>query len=338
MVRYRFCVAAILAGAFLPSLANINHQSSIVNGQDIPTVGQPTANFYGAQGSPVRVEWQLNRTTVPEDEDIVATLVVTGATNPRQITRPDLRKLDAFESRFIIPDTRDQTPAADAKEVRFTYHLRPRNRSVDKVPTLAFHYYNPAAAKEKQFPLTTAKEVRITVTEPRPRPAPPPIPLGEPESLLAFKPQPVSLTYPTFSEAWSWFAIGLIGPLASIAWYVVWRRVYPDAARLARMRRTRAARRATDAIRRSSRTSDPAGAIAAAVLGYLRARFPLSPAAATPSEIGAALTELGMPSSEADAVAGFFRACDAARFAPPGEASTSLAIAAEALVTRLEAA
>ena len=104
------------------------------------------------------------------------------------------------------------------------------------------------------------------------------------------------------------------------------------------MRRTRAARRATDAIRRSSRAPDPAGAIAAAVLGYLRARFPLSPAAATPIEIGAALTELGLHSSESDAVADFFRACDAARFAPPGEVCTSLEIAADALVTRLEAA
>lgn len=339
MVCSRLCIATICAGAILPCLAITNHQSSIINAQEIPTVGRPTANFYNAQGNPVRVEWRLDRTTVPEDEDIVATLVVTGAINPREIIRPDLGKLEPFASRFIIPETRDPIPVADAKEVRFTYRLRPRNRSVDSFPTLAFHYYNPANSEGKKFPLTTAKFAgKLTVTAPRPRAEPPPLPLGEHEWLLAFKPQPVSLSSPAFSGNWTWIAIGLLGPLAALGWYFAWQRVYPDAARLARMRRTRAARRATDAIRRAGRAPDPHATIANAVLGYLRARFPLSTAAATPGEIGAALLEVGLPSSESNSVADFFRACDAARFARPGERDLSLAIDAGALIARLEAA
>ena len=50
-------------------------------GQEIPTIGQRTSDFYNAQGNRVRVEWKLDWTTIREDEDAVATLLITGATN-----------------------------------------------------------------------------------------------------------------------------------------------------------------------------------------------------------------------------------------------------------------
>ena len=287
----------------------------------------------------MRVEWILDRTTVPEDEDIVATLVISGVTNPRAVSRPDLRKLEEFESRFIIPvDSGAHSPAANAKEVRFTYRLRPRNRSVDRVPTLQFHYHNPAATKEKWFPLTTAREVRITVTAPRPKVEAQVIPMGEPEWLLSYAPWPVSLSRPGFSGDWLWFAIALGGPLAALAWLAAWRQIYPDGTRLARMRRSRAARRAFEGIRHANRTPDPPAAIGTAVLGYLRARFPLAPAATTPTDIGSALGELGLTEPEVEAVVGFFRDCDAERFASSSDTQGTLAADAAALIRRLEEA
>src|SRR5205823_8856880 len=110
-----------------------------------------------------------------------------------------------------------------------------------------------------------------------------------------------------------WAALLAGGPLVAGLWFVVWRRLYPDAARLARMRRSRAARRATDAIRRAGRTPDPAGTIATAVLGYLRSRFPLPPGAETPGEIGDGLRTAGLSDAEAARAIGFFRRCDEAR-------------------------
>ena len=136
---------------------------------------------------------------------------------------------------------------------------------------------------------------------------------------------------------WAWSAAALFGPLAAGAWFLAWRRIYPDAARAARMRRSRAARRATDAIRKSGRAPDPPAAIAAAVLGYLRTRFPLPESAVTPSEIAAALSEAKVPTDAAEAAADVFRGCDRARFAPPGDSGASLAADAEAAVARLEA-
>jgi hypothetical protein len=222
-------------------------------------------------------------------------------------------------------------------EVRFTYRLRPRNRSVDRVPTLVFHYHNPATAEGKNpFPLTTAKERQIVVTPPRPRPPASAIPLGEPEWLQNFTPLPVSESRSTLIGNWIWLVIALAGPIGGWAWFLIWRRVYPNAGRLARMRRTRAARRALEAIRRTNHTDDSPAVVAHAVLGYLRARFPLSPAATTPTELGLALVNVEVPPELADEVSDFFRSCDASRFAPLGDGSR-LTGEAIALISRLEA-
>jgi hypothetical protein len=148
---------------------------------------------------------------------------------------------------------------------------------------------------------------------------------------------PEVLRTPFVPCQWAWLAVGLFGPLAAGAWFLVWRRIYPDAARMAHIRRSRAARRALDAIRKSGRTLDPPATIAAAVLSYLRTRFPLPESAVTPSEIAGELTEAQVPSEVAEDIADVFRACDHARFAPPGDRGASLADAAEAAIARLEA-
>jgi len=105
---------------------------------------------------------------------------------------------------------------------------------------------------------------------------------------------------------------------------------------MARLRRSRAARRALDAIRRAARSPDPAATIFSAVMGYLRARFPLAPSVATPAEVATALVEYGVPEDECNKVIDHLRACDAARFAPASGDDPTLAITAIELVTLLE--
>jgi hypothetical protein len=326
--RARWCASAGLA--FL--LLNVP-----VQGREIPAVGQPPGDFYNAQGNRISVKWELDRTSVPENEEITATLAITGAANPREVLRPDLRKLPAFESRFVIANLETPPPAADAKEVRFTYRLRPRNQSVDRVPTLPFHYYNPATVG-RQFPMTTAKEVRITVTAPRSKAVAPPVPLAEPPWLLAYTPRHLSLSPTAVSAVWLWVAIAVVGPVTGIGWFLIWRRVYPGGARLARVRRSRAARRAADRIRGARRAPDPPAVIAAAVLGYLRARFPLAPDAVTPTEIGRAISDQGLDVAEVSRVVDFFRASDEQRFGLGENADDVLAADAAALIDCLEAA
>ncbi|MCE9566311.1 MAG: hypothetical protein K8U57_30170 [Planctomycetes bacterium] len=325
--------------AWLFCLLFILHPSSFILGQDIPLVGQPGSDFYGAAGNGVKVAWSVNATEVLEDGEIVATLTITNASNPRKITRPDLKKLAAFNDLFSITDNVDPPAAEGASEVRFSYRLRPRNRQTDKVPTFEFYYFNPAAPVGKQFKLATARPIAITVKASAPKLKPPPMPLTEPDQLFAIATGTSLLSRGSiFSEGLAWLLVAIAGPLLALSWYVAWRRVYLDAQRLAKIRRSRAARRALDAIRRAAHEPDSHAAIAAAVLNYLRSRFPLPPGAVTPTEIGAALTELEMPTADADAVAGFFRKCDAARFSSASDNAVSLVSDAGALIARLEAA
>jgi hypothetical protein len=328
-----------LFGAFI--LVFLFHCSSspprIVAQQEAPLINRPASNFYHAHGTAVKVAWSLDRTTIPEDGELIATLTIKGATNPQRIVRPDLTKLPEFQTRFVITDKTDQEPEERAPEVKFTYLLRPRSRSVDKVPMLEFYFYNPTASQGKnQFPLTTAAKVSITVTE-APKLEPPAIPLREPDQLFVVNAGPQVLEKRQFITGWwPWLIVGLAGPICALTWFLAWQRVFPDARRLAKMRQTRAARRATDAIRRANLANDPPAAIATTVLNYLRTRFPLPPGAVTPGEIETALGDLKVSVHVCTAVAEFFRSCDAARFAPSNDIGSSLAADAESLIVRLE--
>lgn len=299
-----------------------------------PTFFEPKEHYYKAKGRGVSAAWEVPRPSVEEGRDLAATLVVTGATNPTEIEKPDLKKLPAFDA-FTVTPVADAPRKPDDKAVRFNYKLRPRNRSVDRVPALEFYYFNPSAAPgKKQFPSTVAVSVPIAVTDPPPRPV---VPMPEPDRLFHVATGSGVLGAPLDPCWWGWTAAGLIGPLVALGWFLAWRRVYPDARRLARMRRSRAARRALDAIRRAGRAPDPAAAVAGAVLGYLRTRFPLPESAATPSEVAAALVESRVPAEVAEQVAGVFRACDHARFAlSGGDAADRLGADAGAAITRLE--
>jgi hypothetical protein len=303
---------------------------------------EPTEHYYKAKGIGLHVRWDVPQTTVEEGHDLIATLVIGSqkypVLNPTEVVRPDLKKLPEFADRFTITDVKEPSRKVSDKELRFTYKLRPRNRNVDQIPTFKFAFFNPAAAPgPRQFPTTRAESISITVTDPPKPVAPVPVPMVEADRLFRVATGPEVLTAPFVPGRWAWVVAGLLGPLVCVAWFFAWRRIYPDAARMAHLRRSRAARRALDAIRKSGRTPDPPATIAAAVLGYMRMRWPLPESAVTPSEITAALVEAKVPSDMAEEIAEVFRECDCARFAPPGDSGASLAADAEAAITRLEA-
>ena len=333
--------AARVGGAFrycavLFCLVLITHHSSLITASGQPAFFEKD-HYYKAKGVGVAVRWEVPVTSVEDGRELAATLVVSRAANPTEVVRPDLKALPAFADRFTVTDVPGPPSAADAKEVRFAYRLSPRNRKVDRVPALEFAYFNTAAAPGKSpFRKTQADSVPITVTEP-PKTLKKAEPLVEADHLFHVATGPEVLRGPFVPCRWAWGAAALFGPLAAVGWFLVWRRIYPDAARAARLRRSRAARRATDAIRRSGRAPDPPAVVASAVLGYLRTRFPLPESAVTPSEIAAALGEAKVPADVAEGVADVFRECDRARFAPPGDSGAAIAADAETAIARLEA-
>ena len=318
----------------------ILHPSSFILAKGPARPGEPTEGYYKAEGRGIGVRWEVEPKTVHVGSDLTATLVITGAQNPTEIVKPDLRKLKPFDA-FKITDVAGPPREAKAKEVRFAYKLAPRSVDVKKVPALEFRYFNPAAAPGKtQFPSTrTDREVEalITVIEP-PKAVRVVKPLEAPEFLFHPATGPDARGRGPFAPCrWAWLAMAFFGPLAAFAWFLAWRRVYPDAVRLARVRRSRAARRAVALIRKATNTPDPPATVANAVLGYLRTRFPLPESAVTPSEIAAALVELNVPKDVAEQTGDVFRACDRARFAPASDNGLSLAAGAETAVARLEA-
>ncbi len=328
-----FCLLIPVSCSLIPDSCLRSPVPCLLTASGQPAFYEPKEHYYKAKGRGIEVKWEVPRPTVEVGRDLTVTLVITKATNPTEIEKPDLKKLPAFDN-FTVTNVADPLRKADDKVVRFGYKLRPRNRSVDQIPAIKFHYFNPAAAPGKQqFPATYAESVSITVTEP---PAKPPVAMTEADHLFHTAPGPAVLSGPFEPCWWAWGAAGLFGPLVAFGWYLVWLRVYPDARRLAQMRRSRAARRALDAIRRAGRTPDPPAAIAGAVLGYLRTRFPVPESAVTPPEIVAALAESQVPADVAEQTADVFRTCDRARFAPAGEGADSLAGAAESAITRLE--
>ena len=302
-----------------------------------PAFFEPKEHFYKAKGQGVRVNWRVEPTTVSVGSDLTATLVITGAQNPTEIVKPDLRRLKPFDV-FIVADVREAPRDAKAKEVRFAYKLSPRSTAVKEVPALKFHYFNPAAAPGKtQFPSTVADAIPFDVRE-APKAARTVVPIDAPEFLFQIATGPEVLGSGPFVPCrLAWLAAVCFGPLAAYGWFLAWRRVFPDAARLARLRRSRAVRRATDAIHKSQRAADPPAAIASAVLGYLRARYPLPESAVTPSDIAASLKELKVSDEHAEQTADVFRGCDRARFGSTSDSGVSLAATAEAAIARLEA-
>jgi hypothetical protein len=306
-----------------------------------PVTGRPE-HFSGAVGS-FNMEARAQPTEVFAEEPLTLTVRITGtakATEDRW--RPKLRESGRLKDDFQVEALPKLDKKPDAGTWEFAYRLRPRSTRVKKVPRLEFVYYQPEVGYQRSY----SQAIPITV---KPRPAVTRIkdfsdaggridrkyPLVTGEAVLAHEEAP-DLPGP-------WFLAFLFAapPFLCWAWYDAWRRLYPDAARVAGRRRSRAARRALKSLRGigKGRPGDEAGARAAGVAAeYLRQRLDLASAEPTPGEALACLEQSGISTRLAGEFAAFFRGCDAARFAPePFSARPDLAAEASRLVRALEA-
>jgi len=297
--------------------------------EQIGAVARSQPDFYGAIAGPgetVRVEWKLSASAAELGESVRLTLTVRNAVNPQELTRPDLGKRADFAALFsLIEPVPDPQPAADATAVEFVYSLRPRNVGTQTVPSVKYAFYHPRFPKGREMQARYLEELTLAVTKPVVTVAPP-VPLTGPESFFA----PASGSYASAGTVPGTYWLSLLcgAPAVLVCWVVLWRWLFPDATRLARLRRNRAVRRTLDRLRAANRAADPAGATATAIRDYLSARFGLSPVAATPAEVSEGLTELTVPPERVSEADELLRRCDADRFAPE---PTRTAIAADAI-------
>jgi hypothetical protein len=312
---------------------------------EAPIVGRPAEHFYGAVGDHVQVGMRAAPLSVRVEDPLVLTFEIAHVENPGQIERPDLRRLGEYSRQFYIDDLPDEGPYPDRRV--FRYRLRPKTVHATSIPPLLFHYYVPRLG----YFATTAAQERITLTV---TPRTPTIssasdesPIAGPEWLLQTAPNHAALheksTRFRFGDqpARVTVTLGLLVPAAAFGiWFVLWRRLSPDAAKLAGLRRAHAVRLALDGLRRLTHLPPAELGARSAILvrSFLSERLGLPAHCITPGEIGEFLKKSGMKDAVISRATEFFRDSDFARFGPPGSASAGLTAMAEKLILDVEGA
>lgn len=312
-----------------------------------PLVGQPD-NFFGAVGS-YKITASAQPTELQAEDPLTFTLRITGhGPAGRQPTRPDLRRAPAFRKRFVVDDLDQQIDAA-AGVWEFRYRLKPLNAEVTEIPTVRFIYFKPGllpkekgyrSAYSESIPLVVKPRTEVQATDVQGD--------GElsrfPDAVLELAEGPAAVLR---REEWlalpggltTFLTLLVAPPFLCAGWYLVWRRLYPDAARLARQRRSRAAEIALRSLGQVGK-ADPdraAQQFGTIMAEYLRGRWELPAAEPTPAEVADHLRRIGCPAELAERAGAFFSASNAARFAPGGGPShDTLRTTAVQLVLDLE--
>ena len=313
-----------------------------------PVADQPT-DFNGAIGHKFQVSMSVDPAEVQVGNPLKLTLRVH-AVGPwkRPPKRPRLGELECFKMRFQVerPDKKleNQADRTSKQTWEFDYRLRALSESVNEVPPFAFVYYRPSGSPSipgsYQSPWT--KEVPLLVkprveTEKETQP-----PIRAPSQVFQIAEGPAVLRRDRVASLPSLPVLGLLlllPPLAGLAWFIVWRRLFPNSAWRARKRQSGAARQALHALQAlaPAHADQRAYRVARIAAGYLHQRLGLPTVEPTPAEVGQYLERVGSPPPLAGKAAEFFRACDAARFAPVPAAADDLAVAAKNLILTLEA-
>ena len=332
-----FCIGL----ALLACAANVRADTEEgPEADEVPVVGRPSDLPFSEASGWFEVRVSAEPTTVEAETPLTFTLSVRAvrpARRPPQ--RIDLRQLPAFADHFYIEDAGEEPNRPDEQTWEFVYRLKPRRTDVTEVPSLPFVYFNP-------YLLTASKGFQVIYTDPIPLRVLPhetvQVPVQAPESAFSLATGPAVLER---QRLWSPPGIGmslallLTPPLGCVVWYLCWRRLYPDAARQASQRRSRAARQALPMLQAARRLDYAArvNRIAAIVAGYLQQRLDLAVAEPTPREIAALFEQRGFSSALTAQAVHLFEACDSARFLPAAEVQeTNLTDAAEAFILAVE--
>lgn len=301
----------------------------------------------GAQGSGFKVAMRIAPTEVKAEEPLTLTVRVTATGKwQRPPRRPPLWRLKEFNDFDITPSPTSEPERVLARDRswEFDYRLRPRNAGITKVPGFAFRYYNPEIPlADRRWQTTYADAVPLTVL-PRPKLSTREV-QGDaqsrkpPRTVYQFAKGPALLKAEqafVFPGRLVLAGLLLLPPFVCVGGILAWCRLYPDAAKRARGRNSRAARQALAGLGRLQGDPESARIAATIVTAYLRHRVEL-PVAAAPDEIASRLQESGFPAEIASQGAEFFRACDVVRFAGNGEAGArDLASAGRELIRSLE--
>jgi hypothetical protein len=289
---------------------------------DVPFSGASARFAIVQPGGVFRAPFRLEATVTPTEVEPLAPLTFTVTIHcvARQLRPPqriDLREVPAFTLAFHVEDVTDGQKEKIAPATwRWVYRLKPRSETTDEVPGLPFLFYNPdIRPPAKAFQTIYTDPIPITVRPTETNRGH----IDVPDSALTFATGSAVLAE---QPLWPGPGACLVGvvllgpPVVCALWYLAWRRMYPDAARLVQQRRSRAARRALGRLDKAGRQSgrELAESVAQALAGYLRERFDLASAEPTPAEALALLVRQGWVAEQASQAAVLLAECAEARF------------------------
>jgi hypothetical protein len=345
---FRVPIGVVLA-AFIGVALSSRLSANLPGEENDPPVIGRIEPFCGAVGSGTfQVEMEAVPTRLQAGDPLTLTIRIRSlGLWQRPPGRPDLLRQPEyakFRGRFHI-DNAGERLDPDRGAWEFDYHLRPKSESVTGIPSLLVVYFRPGVIpREKGFMTTSAPGIPLQIG-PRARVLPSDL---QGNTQIAAIPDRFYWIVegqrvlrqekpPGLPSSWLLVLLAVAPPAFCFGWYVMWRRLNPDAARLARQRRSRAAQQAIEslAVRNGSRMQ--ASDVGEILAVYLRQRMDLSPLEPTPGEVARHLEEKGFPADLSARVADFFQACDAARFAPKSSADPdSFHETAIGLISRLE--
>jgi hypothetical protein len=288
-----------------------------------PVAGRP-ANFSGAVGN-FHIASRAVPTELQAEEPLIFTIHITGTNGLRDLQRPDLRRLPRFAKQFHIENLADHY-LQEQEAHEFEYRLRPRNPSVKEIPSVPFVYFKPGIVPEylgyqttsaPAIPLKVRPREEVSSSDVQGAPSTVEAPdrvyqIVEGPSVLRSEETPWVPRFPMLA------LLVLSPPVLCTAWYLVWRRLNPDAVRLAVEQGSRAAREAVAAVEKLRRlpAEEQAARAEEVVLDYLRKRLDLELMEPTPPEVVTHLQRHGASLDAQQEADDFFKACGTARFAP----------------------
>lgn len=275
--------------------------------------------------APFQLQADVNATLTEALQPITLTLTVTALGKILQPPRRlDLRQVPVFQRAFFIEDVTDgHKEQPNSTTWRWVYRLRPRGTWASEVPGVPFVYYNPDIRPAPlAFQTLYSDPIALTVQPPELAGSP----IEVPASVLALASADEVFAPPAWQGPGFWLLTGvLVGPpLGCLAWYAIWQRLCPDAARSRAWQRSQAARRALRRLRAVERLAGRSQAeqLAEVLVGYLSHRFEPTSAEPTPPEVESLLTRHQLPAEQIREGTTLIALCAAARF-QPGEESPS---------------
>lgn len=326
-------------------------------GPVVPLVGRPE-NFSGASGR-FRIDMEADPEEFTVEESCALRVRITAlgpvVAPPERLFLPESLLADFHVEELGMTAALDEsaraatvfalapftpTPhgllatAMPTRSWEFRYRLRPRRAGIDEVPGFEFCFHAPFLhTASRPFMTDYADLVPLKVTTQGSQF--PPLPEG-PDALFAWHAPPLVTRAPPALPSLL-FALLALPVVGCVIWQRVWKRLYPDAARQATLRRSRAARRALADLGRlrAPLTRTSAGAASHVLARYLRERLDQPQAEPTPREVADHLRRLRITASNVETLHALMTALDEYRFLEP-RADADLLAGLRAVILALE--